>query len=68
MKIRIKNEWLSATPHVNVDGVWFACRAVYVKADDAWHKVYQRTADIIPFPTRSYKGELHDVRISAARG
>ena len=56
------------TPHVNVDDVWFSCKTVYVKAEGMWRKVYNRSADIIQFPaTRRYKGDLHDVRISAAR-
>jgi len=67
MQVRMENEWKDMTPSVNVQGVWFSCRAVYAKADDVWHKVYQRTAEIIPFPiTRRYQGELQDVRISAA--
>jgi hypothetical protein len=67
MQIKAHNEWKDATPWVNVDDVWFSCRAVYVKADDVWRKVYQRTAEIIPFPiTRRYQGELQDVRVSAA--
>lgn len=62
------DQWRQSTPYVNVDDVWFSCKAVYVNVDDVWHKVYQRTADIIPFPTRRYQGALQDVRISAARG
>ena len=62
------NQWRQSTPHVNVEGVWFPCKAVYVKANEVWHRVYQRTAEIIPFPTRRYIGELQDVCISAARG
>ncbi len=66
ISIHIDNEWHKATPHVNVDGVWLKCKAVYVKADNVWRKVYQHSADILIFPTRRYLGDLQDVRVSAA--
>lgn len=68
ISVNVEGTWKDTTPHVNVDGVWFSCKAVYAKADGVWHKVYQREAEIITFPTRRYIGELQDVCISAARG
>lgn len=66
MKVRMENTWHDATPFVNVDDVWFQCKAVYVRAENQWWTVYRRTAEIIPFPTRRYEGELQDVCVSAA--
>ncbi len=66
LAVNTHSEWKDVTPYVNVDDVWFSCKAVYVNVNHEWHKVYHRTADIIPFPTRRYQGVLQDVRISAA--
>ena len=66
ISVNIEGTWKAITPHVNVDGVWFQCKAVYVNVQGVWHRVYQRGADIIPFPTRRYQGELQDVCVSAA--
>lgn len=54
-------------PQLNVDDVWLPCKAVFVKAEDQWHRIYGRVAEIIPFPTRHYWVEgVQDVCISAA--
>ena len=54
------------SPRVNVEAVWLPCK-VYAKADDQWHLIYGRVAEIIPFPTRHYWVEgVQDVCISAA--
>lgn len=68
LQVHAENKWHPVAPHVNVEDVWYQCKAVYVKAEGAWHRVYSRNNNVIPFPTRCYQGELQDVCVSAARG
>ena len=69
LQVRHNDEWRATTPYVNVDDVWYPCKAVYAKADGQWRRVYSRyITNIIQFPVREYRNEgvLQDVRISAA--
>jgi hypothetical protein len=68
LQVYAEDQWHLATPHVNVEGVWWTCKAVYVKAEGVWHRIYKRSENVIPFPARRYLGELQDVCVSAARG
>lgn len=49
-------------PHVNVEGVWYACKNIFVKAEDQWHQVW--TLQYLTVP--NIHKEIHDVRTCAA--
>ena len=62
-------EWKTVqVPDVKVGDVWRPTQSAWVRAEDQWHCVWQRTAQIITLPRRtrvSYK-EIQDVRTCAA--
>lgn len=55
-------------PQVNVDDVWYPCKAVYANVYGAWMQVWRHEAQILTLPVglrNEYKG-LQDVRSCAA--
>jgi hypothetical protein len=51
-------------PQVNVEGVWWACKNVFVRANDEWHQVWSLDVQYLTVP--NFYKEIHDVRTCAA--
>ena len=63
-------EWIQIQPpQLNVEGVWYPCKAVYANVHGDWMLVWRHEAQIITLPVRRFVNEyreLQDVRSCAA--
>lgn len=55
-------------PQLNVEDVWYPCKAVYAKVNDEWQLIWRHEAQILTLPVglRNNYRELQDVRSCAA--
>ena len=62
-------DWIQIeAPHLNVEDVWYPCKAVYANVHGIWMEVWRHEAIILTLPVGMHNRikELHDVRSCAA--